>query len=271
MFDLDTYGVGLAAALGMGIGGWLISILVKDVSIVDSLWSLFFLLMGITFVLLTPELSERALLVFFLMTIWAVRLSTFISRRNWGHGEDRRYQAIRADNEPGFWWKSLYLVFGLQAILAWIIALPLLAAIVSPAPLGWLDVVAAGLWGIGLFFETVGDQQLADFKARPENAGQVMDRGLWRYTRHPNYFGEACIWWGFFLFALAAGGWWSIVSPLLMTLLLLKVSGVSLLEKDIEERRPGYREYVARTNAFIPGPPRPIETIGGSNRNANDA
>jgi steroid 5-alpha reductase family enzyme len=180
----------------------------------------------------------------------------YITKRNRGHGEDRRYQAIRAENEPGFRWKSIYIVFGLQAILAWIIALPLLAATLGTSPLGWLDYTALVLWLIGLFFEAVGDQQLADFKARPENKGKVMDRGLWRYTRHPNYFGEACIWWGYFLFAIAAGGWWTIVSPVLMTFLLLRVSGVALLEKDIGERRPAYRDYIERTNAFFPGPPR---------------
>ncbi len=256
MFDLDLYLAGLAAALAMGLGAWLVSLKLNDVSIVDSLWSLFFLLMTAVFLLGAPQVGERAYLVFFLVTLWAVRLSVFITKRNRGHGEDRRYQAIRAENEPGFRWKSLYLVFGLQAILAWIIALPLLVATLGLTPLGWLDYGAVVLWLIGLFFEAVGDQQLADFKANPENRGKVMDRGLWRYTRHPNYFGEACIWWGYFLFALAAGGWWSILSPILMTFLLLRVSGVALLEKDIGERRPAYRDYIARTNAFFPGPPR---------------
>ncbi|EGV16063.1 DUF1295 domain-containing protein [Thiocapsa marina] len=256
MFDLGLYLAGLGAALVMGLGAWLVSLKLNDVSIVDSLWSLFFLLMAAVFLLGAAEVGERAYLVFFLVTLWAVRLSVFITKRNWGHGEDRRYQAIRAENEPGFRWKSLYIVFGLQAILAWIIALPLLAATLGTNPLGWLDYAALSFWLVGLFFEAVGDQQLADFKARPENTGKVMDQGLWHYTRHPNYFGEACIWWGYFLFALAAGGWWTIVSPVLMTFLLLRVSGVALLEKDIGERRPAYRDYIARTNAFFPGPPR---------------
>nr|WP_242467431.1 DUF1295 domain-containing protein [Thiocapsa imhoffii] len=253
---MNLYLSGLVAALGLGLGGWLLSLKMNDVSLVDSLWSLFFLLIATVFLLGMAEVSERAYLVFFLVAIWAARLSVFITRRNWGHGEDRRYQAIRAENEPGFRWKSLYLVFGLQAILAWIIALPLLAVTLGTSPLGWIDYLAVALWLVGLFFEAVGDQQLADFKARPENAGRVMDRGLWRYTRHPNYFGEACIWWAYYLFALAAGGWWTILSPLLMTFLLLRVSGVALLEKDIGERRPAYRDYIARTNAFFPGPPR---------------
>ena len=109
---------------------------------------------------------------------------------------------------------------------------------------------------VGFLFETVGDWQLTRFKANPDNQGKVMDRGLWRSTRHPNYFGEACLWWGTWLIAASAGGWWTIFSPLLMSVLLLKVSGVALLEKDISNRRPAYRDYIARTNAFFPGPHR---------------
>lgn len=256
MFDLELYAAGLAAALGMAVGGWLVSIAQRDVSVVDSLWSLFFLAMVAVYVLTTPNPGERAHLVLFLVGVWAVRLSLFITLRNRGQGEDRRYQAIRQNHEPGFWWKSLYLIFGFQAILAWIISLPLLAAVLSPAPLNWLDYAAVSLWLVGLFFEAVGDQQLAEFRRDPGNRDRVMDQGLWRYTRHPNYFGEACIWWGFGLLALAGGAWWGLLGPVLMTGLLLRVSGVSLLEKDIGERRPGYRDYVARTNAFLPGPPR---------------
>ena len=256
MFDLELYAAGLAAALGMAVGGWLVSIPRRDVSIVDSLWSLFFLAMVGVYVLAGPTSGERALLVFFLVGVWAVRLSLFITLRNRGQGEDRRYQTIRRNHEPGFWLKSLYLIFGFQAILAWIISLPLLGAVLSATPLNWLDYAAVSLWLVGLFFEAVGDQQLAEFRRDPRNRGQVMDRGLWRYTRHPNYFGEACIWWGLGLFALAGGAWWGLLGPILMTVLLLRVSGVSLLEKDIGERRPGYRDYVARTNAFFPGPPR---------------
>ena len=132
----------------------------------------------------------------------------------------------------------------------------MLGAVAGAAPLGLLDAAGLLLWATGLFFEAVGDWQLARFKADPANRGQVMDRGLWRYTRHPNYFGDFCIWWGFYLLAASAGAWWSIPGPLLMSLLLLKVSGVSLLEKDIGERRPAYAEYVRRTNAFFPGVPR---------------
>lgn len=256
MFDLDTYAAGLAASLGMAVGAWLVSIPMRNVSIVDSLWSLLFVLMTLVYVLLTPAAGDRALLTLFLVGVWAVRLSAYLTQRNWGQPEDRRYQAIRRENEPGFWLKSLYVVFGLQAILAWIISLPLMSAVVTATPIGWLDYTAVGVWFIGLVLEAVADAQLAAFKARPESRGRVMDRGLWRYSRHPNYFGEACVWWGLWLLAAASGAWWTVISPLLMTLLLLQVSGVTLLERNIVDRRPGYREYAARTNAFVPGPPR---------------
>jgi steroid 5-alpha reductase family enzyme len=190
------------------------------------------------------------------VAIWAIRLAGYITWRNWGEGEDHRYQAIRARNQPNFEWKSLYLVFVLQAVLAWIVSLSLLAAIASERPWGWLDTLGVAVAVFGIVFEAVGDAQLAAFKARPENRGQVMNLGLWHYTRHPNYFGEFCVWWGFYLMALSAGGWWAILSPLLMSVLLMKVSGVTLLEKDIGERRPAYRDYIARTNAFFPGMPR---------------
>lgn len=256
MFDLDVYGAGLAVVLAIAVVAWLTSIPKRDVSFVDSLWSLFFLALTVTYISLAPALTERAYLLLFVITVWAVRLSVFITLRNLGQAEDRRYQAIRADNEPGFWLTSLYLVFGLQAILAWIISLPLLGVVLGGAPLGWLDFAAVALWLFGFGFEAIGDQQLARFNADPRNQGRVLDTGLWRYTRHPNYFGEACIWWAYYLFALAAGAWWTIIGPLLMTYLLLRISGVSLLERDIGERRPAYSDYTRRTNAFFPGPPK---------------
>ncbi|WP_295540485.1 DUF1295 domain-containing protein [uncultured Thiohalocapsa sp.] len=256
MFDVDVYGAGLAVVLGMAVAAWLLSIPKRDVSFIDSLWSLFFLALTITYITLAPALTERAYLLLFIVTVWAVRLSVFITLRNLGQPEDRRYRAIRTDNGPGFWLRSLYIVFALQAILAWIISLPLLGTVLGAAPLGWLDFAAVALWLLGFGFETIGDQQLARFRSQPGSHHRVLDTGLWRYTRHPNYFGEACIWWAYYLFALAAGAWWTIIGPLLMTYLLLRVSGVSLLEKDIDERRPAYGDYVRRTNAFFPGPPR---------------
>jgi steroid 5-alpha reductase family enzyme len=256
MFVWDAYLAGLAAILAAGFVTWLISLRKGDVSIVDSLWSLMFLVAVVVYALALDDTGPRAALVVLLVGIWSLRLAGYITWRNWGEGEDRRYQEIRARNQPNFAVKSLYLVFGLQGVIAWIVSLPLLAALSGQNPLGWLDYLGVVLWVVGMIFEAGGDWQLARFKANPENRGKVLDRGLWRYTRHPNYFGNACIWWGLFLIGLSAGGWWAVVSPVLMTFLLLKVSGVVLLEKDMSERRPEYAEYQRRTNAFVPGPTR---------------
>ena len=256
MFDAGLWFTALAALCIVALGGWLISLPLRNVSLVDSLWSLKFLLCGVLYGALSPVRGARATLLVVLLAAWSLRLAGYITWRNRGHGEDRRYQAIRRNNEPGFAWKSLYLVFGLQAVLAWIISLPLLAAANSSGPPGLLDALGAGLWALGFVFEACGDQQLARFKADPANAGKVMDRGLWRYTRHPNYFGEFCLWWGYYALALAGGGWWSLPGPLLMSVLLLKVSGVTLLEKDIGERRPAYADYIRRTSPFFPRRPK---------------
>ena len=247
---------GLVALLALAFCTWTVSLAKRDVSIVDSVWSVMILLAGGVYAAVQIAPAERAWWVLALAAIWALRLCGYITWRNWGEGEDHRYQAIRARNQPNFEWKSLYLVFVLQAVLAWIVSLSLLAAIASERPWGWLDMLGAAVVVFGIVFEAVGDAQLAAFKARPDSRGKVMNRGLWRYTRHPNYFGEFCVWWGFYLIALSAGGWWAMLSPLLMSVLLMKVSGVTLLEKDIGERRPAYRDYIARTNAFFPGMPR---------------
>jgi steroid 5-alpha reductase family enzyme len=256
MFDLEIYAQGLAVAAGAGALTWLLSVYKRNVAIVDSLWSLMFLLAGLTYAHSASQLGPRAVLVLALVGVWALRLSIYITWRNRGHGEDRRYQAIRARNEPHFALKSLYLIFLLQAVLAWIISMPLLGAILNPGPLGPVDLLGAAIWLVGFCFEAGGDWQLARFKADPANRGRVMDRGFWRYTRHPNYFGDFSIWWGLYLIAASAGAWWSIVGPLAMSLLLMRVSGVTLLEKDIGERRPQYADYIRRTNAFFPGKPK---------------
>jgi steroid 5-alpha reductase family enzyme len=255
------YVIALFVILGVGVASWLLSVIKKDVSFVDSLWSLFFLIAALIFALDAQPISVRGKLVLALVVVWSLRLSVYITIRNWGQPEDYRYDSIRANNEPGFAFKSLYIVFGLQGVLAWMVALALLPAIASRSALHWLDLVAALLWLVGFVFEAGGDYQLSRFKARQDSKGRVLDTGLWRYTRHPNYFGEFCIWWAFFLFALASGGWWSIASPLLMSLLLLKVSGVAMLEKTITERRPEYAEYIRCTNVFFPGPRRSLTTL----------
>jgi steroid 5-alpha reductase family enzyme len=256
MFDWSTYLHGLAAVAAFSVAFWLLSLPLRNVSIVDSGWSLMFLLLAAVYAYAAPVLAPRAALLLVLVTVWALRLAIHITWRNRGHGEDRRYQAIRARNQPNFEFKSLYLVFLLQAALAWIISLPLLGGISSRGALGILDAAGAALWLIGFVFEAGGDWQLSRFKADPANRGKVMDRGFWRYTRHPNYFGDFTVWWGFCLIAVAGGAWWSIPGPLLMSVLLMKVSGVTLLEQDIVERRPEYAEYIRRTSAFFPSWPR---------------
>ena len=261
---MQTYFAALYAILAVAVVAWLVSVVKRNVSFVDSLWSLFFLVAAGVFAAAADDLTQRGLLVIVLVAIWALRLSIYITARNWGEAEDYRYQTIRSNNEPGFAFKSLYIVFGLQGLLAWLIALPLLPAITHGTDLGLLDAIAALLWTVGFVFEAGGDFQLAKFKRKSAGTDQVLDTGLWRFTRHPNYFGDFCVWWSFYLFAVSAGGWWSIASPLLMSILLLKVSGVAMLEKTIVERRPKYSDYIMRTNAFFPGPRRDLTVMRGA-------
>ena len=257
MLEIAPAYTALGALLLVGFAGWLVSLAKRDVSIVDTLWPLLFLVAVAVYAMAaSAHLERRGVLVLILALIWALRLSIYITWRNHGKPEDHRYAAMRMRNEPGFAWKSLYLVFGLQALLAWIITAPLALTLSGRTPLTWVDAAGVALWLIGFTFETIGDAQLTRFKADPANREKVMEQGLWRYTRHPNYFGEACVWWGYWLIAVAAGGAWTVFAPLLMTVLLLKVSGVALLEKDIGLRRPAYRDYIERTNAFFPGPQR---------------
>jgi steroid 5-alpha reductase family enzyme len=256
VFEPHIYLHGLVAVATLAVLIWIASLVKRDASIVDSFWAVFLIVSCGTYYLSYEFDTPRGALVLALVLAWGIRLSAHITWRNRGEPEDARYQAIRRRHSPGFALKSLFIVFLLQAVLAWIISLPLLAAVTGSRPLNLLDGLAALVVLSGILFESIADAQLAAFRRRPENRGKVLDTGLWRYTRHPNYFGECCVWWGFYLFAVAAGGWWSIIAPLLMTFLLLRVSGVVLLEKDIAERRPGYRDYIARTNAFVPGMPR---------------
>ncbi|MDY0746048.1 DUF1295 domain-containing protein [Paucibacter sp. R3-3] len=250
--------LGLLVALAVALPVWALSLPLRDASLADRIWSLLIAAPVLAYAW-KSSLDPRCMLMLALLLAWAVRLAVYIGLRNWGHGEDRRYRAMRERHGPGFGLKSLYLVFGLQALLGWIVGWPVLAALAHPTPLAALDIAGALLATAGLATEAVADAQLARFRRGPHSEGAVMDRGLWAWSRHPNYFGEACVWWGLGVMALSAGGWaaaWSLVSPVMMTVLLLKVSGVSLLEQDIAERRPAYRDYAARTSAFIPWPPR---------------
>jgi steroid 5-alpha reductase family enzyme len=258
LWFLGLAGIALPALLC-----WVVSVPRRDVSLIDRAWSLLFVAAALSYAGYGHPLRARLWLTLTPLLLWALRLAVHITVRNWGQGEDRRYRRIRADHEPGFALKSLYVVFAPQALLAWIISLPLLGALMGPRPPGWRELPGGLLWLVGFTIEAVADLQLARFRADPSHAGAVMDRGLWRYSRHPNYFGECCLWWGFYLMALGAGAWWSLPAPVLMTVLLLRVSGVTLLERDIGERRPAYRDYVARTSAFLMRPPRP-ESPGAS-------
>ena len=253
MFNLDTFLGTIAVMTVIAVLLWIASRIKRDVGIVDSFWSLMILAAGLCFLYFGDTIqAERGTLVLILLSVWSIRLAAHITWRNWGQPEDTRYQAIRENNQPYFEWKSLYIVFLLQAMLAVIVALPLMSIFTSSNAINIIDLLAFTLWLIGMSFEAISDLQLARFKSSADNRGKVLNTGLWRYSRHPNYFGEFCIWWAFFLFAAASGYWWSIISPLLMTILLLKVSGVSLLESTITERRPEYATYISTTSAFFP-------------------
>ena len=255
MFDLSSGLLALALIATLSFGTWLCSLWHRDASIVDSMWPVFIGGAGLLYTVLSPAIGRGALAALALLVIWAVRLAVHIVARNHGRPEDRRYQKIRANNPP-FWIRSLYIVFGFQAALAWIVALPFMALTRGADGSGLLMTLGLLIAAAGITFEAVADRQLERFQRDARNQGRVLDTGLWRYSRHPNYFGECCAWWGFGLAALGTGAWWALASPLLMTLLLLKVSGVALLERDIGERRPEYARYVRETNAFVPGPPR---------------
>lgn len=254
---------GLIGTLVLATLTWLASLAKRDVSIVDSMWAVMIFAAAFIYSSSVEPYWNRSSLVLTLVLLWALRLTVYITWRNWGESEDARYQAIRRKYEPNFALKSLGIIFGFQAVLAWIISMPLWVALTVSFAYSIFDILAVAVWIIGMFFESVGDWQLARFKMNPANRGKVMNQGLWRFTRHPNYFGECLIWWGFFLFVIPTGAWWSILSPILLTFLLLKFSGVTLLEETIVDRRPAYREYIASTNAFIPGPQKKANPVAG--------
>lgn len=236
---------------------WLVSLYRRDASIVDPFWGMGFVLVVWLAYWWNSSDTDRGLLLAVLTSAWGIRLSSHLLARNLQHGEDRRYGAMRAQWGHNFWWVSLFTVFLLQGVILWFISFPLLQAMTLPAPpLTWRDLGGGLVWSIGFGFEAIGDWQLTRFKSKPENQDRVMDQGLWRYTRHPNYFGDCCLWWGLYLLALPANAGWTIGSPLLMTVLLTRVSGVTLLERSITDRRPEYASYRARTSAFLPWPPR---------------
>jgi steroid 5-alpha reductase family enzyme len=254
------------AALALVLAVWVASVIVRDASIIDVFWGVGFIAIAWTCVGVGHGDETRRLLLAILTTVWGARLAIHIGRRNLGHGEDRRYAAMRERHGDRFWLTSLYRVYLVQAVTMWVVSLPLQAAASTGRHpgLGLLDAIGIGVWLIGIGFEAIGDLQLDRFKRSPDSKGKVMDRGLWRYTRHPNYFGDATMWWGLGLIALGAGpsAAWGLAGPIVDTLILTRVSGKPILEKDIEQRRPGYREYVERTSGFVPLPPRGGSTKG---------
>jgi steroid 5-alpha reductase family enzyme len=248
-----------AVTVGAMILVWVAAMIRRDVGIVDVYWGISFVVAAWLAVAMNPPATPRSLVVAALTGAWGLRLSIHVARRNRGRGEDRRYAAMRDRHGDRFPLVSLFTVFLLQAAIAWFVSWPIQATAVARTaefPKA-VDVLGMLVWGVGFLFEAVGDGQLTKFLADPRNRGRVMERGLWRYTRHPNYFGDACVWWGLYLLAAAGGGAWTAASPLLMTFLLMRVSGVTLLERTIIDRRPEYAAYQARTNAFFPGPPKP--------------
>lgn len=235
----------------VGVAGWLYASRIHNVNIVDTLWSLFFLLAATVYLFQAPAQTAPVVMLYTMVLLWSVRLSLHLGLRNGGKSEDRRYAAMRAAN-PHFNRQSLFTVFGLQAVLAWLLSMPLAAAMLMAVDWTVWHTAALILFALGFVFESLADWQLMRFKSNPDNSSKVLDTGLWRYSRHPNYFGEAVICWSFYLFALASDAAWTVFAPILMTLLLLKVSGVTLLEKDMDQRRPAYRDYIERTPVFVP-------------------
>jgi len=256
---------GLAIILIMMSILWLISVAVKNVSIVDPFWGFGFVAVSFLYFLRGEGFEARKTLLMVLVPIWGLRLSLFLAWRNLGKGEDFRYREFRNKyGEHRYWWFSFFQTFLLQGLLMWLISAPLLAAQFYgyDRPLGLLDFAGIIFWITGFTFEAGGDYQLAIFKANPANKGRVLDRGFWRYTRHPNYFGDSSVWWGFGFLSLAAGSYLPVMGSVLMTFLIIRVSGVRLLENTLVEQKPGYREYVRKTSAFIPWFPKKQNSSG---------
>lgn len=255
----DTFQLGIGLLMAMLTGLWLVSLVIKDASIIDIFWGFGFVIIAwfYTFQNDLDIIGLREKILLGMITIWGLRLTIYLAMRNLGKGEDYRYAQWRKDNGKKWWWLSFIRVFALQGFLLWIISATYLPSFSINAEMGILEYVGVLLWSVGLFFEAVGDYQLSQFKKDPTNKGKVLNTGVWRYTRHPNYFGDATIWWGFFLFALAhPQGWMFVFCPIVMTFFLLKVSGVAMLEVKLKKSKPQYAEYIRTTSSFIPMPPK---------------
>lgn len=239
---------------------WLLSLVLKNASIVDIVWGLGFAVTSCVLATTIEGDSTRQVLLAVMVSVWGLRLAGYLAKRNIGHGEDWRYRAMRKKQGARFGVVSLVTVFGLQGVLMWLVSLPVMFGNADSSPgVGPLAVMGILAWVTGLLFEAVGDLQLSRFKADPANAGKVMDKGLWSLTRHPNYFGDALLWWGIGIVGAETGsGVIGLIGPVVMTFFLLRVSGVPMLERSLSKRREGYAEYVARTSGFIPRPPKKV-------------
>ena len=252
-------GLNLAAVTALMVVVWMLSVRLRDVSIVDIAWGGAGAGIACLSFLVAGGSTPRRIVITLMVVLWGVRLALHIGSRKKGSPEDFRYAAMRAEHGSAFPLRSLFTIFLLQAFLIWVVTLPVqvtqLAA--EPAHLGILELVGGLVWLVGFAWESVADLQLARFLSDPANRGKVMDRGLWAFSRHPNYFGEVVLWWGVYLVALSTPwAWATIVSPILVTYLLMNLSGVPLLEDGLLDRRAGHREYVEKTNAFFPWAPR---------------
>ena len=239
---------------------WVLSVLKKNASIVDIFWGFGFVIVAWASAFNADRVSVLGKVVLALVSFWGLRLSIYLGIRNHGKPEDFRYVAMRKHYGPKFPIISLFTVFMLQGAIMMVVSLPVQIALSdATTSLSVLSYVGIALFALGIFFEAVGDWQLAQFKRDPQNVGQVMQTGLWKYTRHPNYFGDACVWWGLALIAAETGtGAWGIIGAVVMTVLLRRVSGVTLLEKSLKKRREGYEEYIRRTSPFVPRPPKRV-------------
>ena len=243
---------------------WSVSLLRRDASIVDIAWGLGFVLVAWAAKFVTGASGSGNWLLLLMVTVWGLRLTGYLAKRNLGKGEDFRYRAMRRKHGERFAIVSLYSVFGLQGALMMLVSLPVsLGQRDTDAGAGFIVLLGFVVWAVGLYFEVVGDAQLARFKRDPRNANQIMDQGLWGLTRHPNYFGDALVWWGLAIVGSSQGaGIWAFLGAAVMTVLLVRVSGAALLDRLLAKRKPGYAEYMARTSGFIPLPRRsaPVRT-----------
>jgi steroid 5-alpha reductase family enzyme len=238
---------------------WIWSVFIKNVSIVDIYWGFGFVVVNAFYAFMSGELNARKILMLTLVGIWGLRLSIYLAYRNIGKGEDFRYQEFRRNYGPKrYWWFSYFQTFLLQGTLIMIVSLPLLGinSSTSTGTLNVLDYIGVLVWLIGFTFEAGGDFQLARFKSNDKNKGNVLNTGFWKYTRHPNYFGDSAVWWAYAIFSIAAGSYWQIIGSIIMTLLIIKISGVSLLEKTLKKTKPQYSDYIQKTNSFFPWLPK---------------